>query len=161
MRDGAIYLLAVQEVPNFAVLRDRKLIRLLSFSLVFDESARLFPDVIGTRGGKLQRYADGYFAKQTRISTICRQNHITFQLTIFTSFRSLIFGRVSDSKIFVCNLLFLGCNLFEEGDLTAGAHTSNIEDRAYARSAISDSFHSLVSITFIIYSELLVWSDSP
>ena len=39
---------------------------------------------------------------------------------------------------------------FEEGDLTAGVHTSSIEDCAYAWSAISNSFHYLVSIRFII-----------
>ena len=35
------------------VLHDRKLIRLLSYSLIFDDSAWLFSDVIRLRGGKL------------------------------------------------------------------------------------------------------------
>ena len=58
MRDGSMYLPAVQEIPYFnknVALRDRKLIRLLPCSLVFNDSARLFSDVIGPHGGKLQR----------------------------------------------------------------------------------------------------------
>ena len=63
-------------------------IRLLSFCLVFDDSARLFSDVIERRGGKLQRYADENFAKRTRISTICRQNHRISAIS--NSFHSLV-----------------------------------------------------------------------
>ena len=63
-RDGSMYLPAVLEVPYFnrnekiffiVVLRDRKLILLLSCSRLFDDSTLLFSDVIGPCGGKLQR----------------------------------------------------------------------------------------------------------
>ena len=94
MRDSSMYLPAVQDLPylniNATILWQFCAIEILydCYHVAWFSTIRLglFFDVIGLRGGKLQRLADENSANRPRISTICRQNHRIFLLIIFTSF---------------------------------------------------------------------------
>ena len=62
------------------------------------------------------------------------------------------FERVSDSKIFVCNLLFLGCNLFLKRETLLLEPTPQVSKIAYMRNAISHfQFVSFFSLNLFHY----------